>query len=247
MLQRVAWIALVLPPVSLLLLCLLGLLLNVRVRRSGRMLVFAGAAGLLVLALPLFSRMVFAALDSGVLTEPSAPGAEPPQAIVILGGDVTHSAAGFGDGPGTLERLRVGAALWRQTKLPVLVSGGATWREEPPVAVLMADSLEKDFNVPVRWVEDRSKDTWENARESAAVLRPEGVSSVYLVTHEWHLRRALFAFKRWGIAARPVAVPVDRGPDEPLYLLLPRPSAWVASYEGLHELVGLLFYSFRDP
>ena len=211
------------------------------------MLVFAGVAGLFVLALPLFSRMVFAALDRGVLSDEAAGAAPAPEAIVILGGDVTHSAAGYEDGPGTLERLRVGAALWRRTRLPVLVTGGATWRDEPAVAALMAESLEKDFSVPVRWVEDRSKDTWENARESAAMLHPEGISSVYLVTHEWHLRRALLAFRRWGIVGRPVAVPVDRGPDETLYLLLPRPSAWVASYEGLHEFVGLLFYSLRHP
>lgn len=211
------------------------------------MLVVAGTAGLLVLALPLFSRLVFAALDRGILSDEGASSSLLPQAIVILGGDVKHSAAGYEDGPGTLERLRVGAALWRSTRLPVLVTGGAIWRDEPPVAALMADSLEKDFNVPVRWVEDRSKDTWENARESAAMLRPEGISSVYLVTHAVHLRRALLAFRRWGIAAQPVAVQVDHGPDEPLYLLLPRPSAWVASYQGLHELVGLLFYSFRRP
>ena len=211
------------------------------------MLVVVGVGGLLLLALPLVNRMVFAALDRGILSDQNQSASPDPQAIVILGGDVTHDATGFEDGPGTLERLRVGAALWRRTRLPVLVSGGATWPDEPAVAGLMAESLQNDFNVPVRWIEDRSKDTWGNARESAAMLGAAGVSSVYLVTHTWHLRRALLAFRRWGLAARPVGVPADRGPDEPLYLLLPRASAWYASYEGLHELMGLLFYSLRHP
>jgi uncharacterized SAM-binding protein YcdF (DUF218 family) len=221
-----------------------GLLLNVRKRRSGRILVSAGAVGLVVLAMPLFDRLAFAALDRGIVSEESPPGSDP-QAIVILGGDVSHTAAGYENGPGTLQRLQVGAALWRRTRLPILVSGGAVWPGEAPVAISMAESLQADFNVPVRWVEDRSKDTWENARESAAMLHAAGVSSVYLVTHAWHLRRATLAFARYGIAATPAPVLTDRGPDDLFYLLLPRASAWLASYEGLHEMIGLLVYSFR--
>ena len=38
----------------------------------------------------------------------------------------------------------------------------------------MRDSLTQDFQVPVRWVEDRSRDTWQNARDSAAILRANG-------------------------------------------------------------------------
>ena len=242
MLQRFVWVGLVVPPGGFLLLCVVGLLLSARTR-LGRVLLFVGVAGLVVSALPIFDQVVFAALDRGMLSETQS--STDPQAIVILSGDVAHTARGFEPGPGTLQRLRVGAALWRRTRLPILVIGGPVWSDDPPVARVMAESLEADFNVPVRWVEDRSTDTLENARESAAILHAAGLSSVYVVTHAWHLKRARLAFMRYGIAASPAPVLPDRGPDDMLYLLLPRPSAWVASYEGLHELIGLVFYSLR--
>ena len=46
----------------------------------------------------------------------------------------------------------------------------------------------------VRWQEDRSADTWETAEFSAALLRPAGISRVYLVTQSWHMRRAMLAY-----------------------------------------------------
>jgi uncharacterized SAM-binding protein YcdF (DUF218 family) len=45
--------------------------------------------------------------------------------------------------------------------------------------VLMADSLVHDFQVPAQWVERESRDTWENARLSAAILHQQGITSVY--------------------------------------------------------------------
>jgi uncharacterized SAM-binding protein YcdF (DUF218 family) len=61
--------------------------------------------------------------------------------------------------------------------LPVLTSGGLHYGTPPSEAQLMADSLHDDFGVTVRWKEEASRTTWENAQLSAEVLLPKGSSA----------------------------------------------------------------------
>lgn len=83
------------------------------------------------------------------------------QAIVILGGGVRRHAPEFGGetlGRLTLERVRYGARVARETRLPLLVTGGALFGGSTEAA-LMKRALEEEFNVAVRWTEERSRDT----------------------------------------------------------------------------------------
>ncbi len=234
--------ALALPPASLALVALLALLLLRG--RAGRALALLALVALVLLSLPVVSMALLASLDV-----PPDTGAEPfPQAIVVLGGDVDR----MGDPPGaslgslSLERVRAGAALHRQTGLPVLVSGGVV--DDLPLTVgrLMAESMAADFNVPVRWTEAASPTTWENAEYSGSMLAAAGVSRVYLVTHAWHMRRSLLAFRRAGVGAVPAPVRPDPWPRFRAGEFLPRASAWVSSFYAMHEWVGLAYYSARQ-
>lgn len=234
---------LLVPPVNLLLLALAGFVL--RRYRAGRILCGVGLAGLLLLALPLTSHVLM--LGAEDFAAPPA-GAPAPSAIVILGGDESHigdTLAAIDVGAQSLERLRTGAALQRATRLPVLVSGGVTGPDQPPLASVMARNLEADFAVPVRWQESASRDTWENARDSAAILHAAGIGSVFLVTHAWHMRRALIAFRRFGLEARPAPVPFSRLLHIDPGSFVPRASSWVDSYQALHEWVGCIWYALR--
>jgi uncharacterized SAM-binding protein YcdF (DUF218 family) len=56
--------------------------------------------------------------------------------------------------------------------------------------------LQDDFQVPVRWEEGRSADTWQNAEFSARILHQAGISRVYLVTHSWRCLLIFFAAVR---------------------------------------------------
>src|SRR3546814_19898055 len=67
----------------------------------------------------------------------------------------------------------------------------------------MQITLERDFGVEVRWTESESTSTWTNARLSAAKLRAAGIRRFYLVTHAWHMPRALLAFAGTGLEAVP--------------------------------------------
>lgn len=239
----------VVPPVNLL---VLGLLALWRRRRGVACLLLLG---LLLLAVPGVADGLTGALERGV--PPRLDGA---QAILVLGGDLDRDGDGVAvPGPLTLERLCYGAALARRSGLPLAVTGGPAWRGGPAIGTVMADSLRRDFGVPVRWVETRSTDTWDNARDSSALLAPFGIRTVLVVTQDWHMRRSLLAFRHSGLLAIPAAVRRLGYPSTGsgtglaglmgtglVGTLLPRVSAWQRSYFALHEWIGIGFYWLRD-
>jgi uncharacterized SAM-binding protein YcdF (DUF218 family) len=238
-------VTLALPPISFLLLMILGLAIPGRRRRCARALVAIGLVGLIVLAMPAVSGSLIVALERDLPVTP--PPADMPEAIVILGGDLIRTSEPPFVAPGllTLDRLRAGAALHRRTLLPILVTGGIVQQDRPTVAAIMADSLREDFQVPVKWVEDRSSDTWQNATLSADILGRQGIHSVYVVTQAWHMRRALLAFRHTGliVTAVPTLInpPIEMFPSD----FIPHASAWGLSYFALHEWIGYAWYAYR--
>lgn len=241
--------ALVLPPMGLVLACLLGGALAWRGWRPGGVVVVAAALALALMSTPLVSGLLMRSLEREVRlvnTAQANPMQAAPQAIVILGAELAAGSEGTDIGPLTLERLRAGAALYRRTHLPVLVTGGILAPHTPPIAQLMRQSLETDFDTPTRWVEPQAPDTRGNAVDSAALLRADGIDTVYVVTHAWHLPRALAAFERAGLHA--VAAPVRIGlpPDGGWTDWVPRPDHLAESWFALREWAGRLVYAIRD-
>jgi len=145
----------------------------------------------------------------------------------------------------TLDRLRTAAALQRRTGLPILATGGTAESDTEAVGLAMQQSLRDDFQTPARWVEAQSLDTWENARFSAGILRAEGITSVYVVTHAWHMKRALLAFQGTGLTVTAAPTPLDAMNRPDLDDFLPRASAWQTGYYAMHEWIGLVWYRFR--
>ena len=123
------------------------------------------------------------------------------QAIVVLGGGTYFSAPEYGGDTvkaQVLARLRYAAHLHRALDKPVLASGGAPEGNSVPEARLMREVLQQDFRITVQWIEEGSRNTFENAQLSASLLKPAGVQRIYLVTHAWHMRRARVAFEHAG-------------------------------------------------
>lgn len=231
--------ALLLPPVGLFYLLLAGLLLRRRAPRLAAALLWSATLALLALSLPLVAHRLAAAAGSHPALDPVR--AREAQAIVILGGGLRRQAPEYGGdtvGERSLERVRYGARLARRYGLPVLVSGGAVYGGMAE-AQAMREALETDFGVTVRWTESASRDTAENARHSAAVLRSAGLSRVLLVTDSLHMRRAetWFAGEGLHVIAAPTGVLRPFAWDDPLELL-PSPGALLRSWNALHELAG---------
>jgi uncharacterized SAM-binding protein YcdF (DUF218 family) len=232
---------LLVPPVNLAVLALAGVLLARRRPRAGLWLAGAALVALLLLAVPVVAGSLLASLER----LPPPPSGVTPGAIIVLGGDVDEieGPARVAIGTLTLERLRAGAALARATHLPLLASGGIVDPDGPPVATLMAASLAEDFGVRPRWVEARSRDTWENARNAAAILRAQGIGAAFVVTHAWHMRRALIAFAATDLIAVPAPLPATRVEWRP-GSFIPRARAWRVSYFALHEWIGCAWYAW---
>ena len=253
----VAWLQTLLiePPVNLLLLLAEGLVLMTDGgRRSGRRrvgvwLAALGFGGLVVLSLPVTPWLMLTALEAGMVLEPA--GGDQPGAIVILSGDDLNAVPGGITGPPdlgalTLQRLRAGALLHKRTGLPILVSGGVIRADAPPIAHAMARVLATEFDAAPRWIEDRSTTTWENAEFTAAALHQDGIRAAFVVTHGWHMRRSLLAFRHTGLAA--TAAPTHfTGPARPeLWSFVPSAHAWSQARFALHEWIGLAWYALWD-
>jgi uncharacterized SAM-binding protein YcdF (DUF218 family) len=118
---------------------------------------------------------------------PRLPSDGPPGAIIVLGADYRH-AQQYTVGPLTLERLAEAARQERRLGLPVPVSGGPPGAADDSLAEMMSTVLQNDFGVPVRWRENRSQNTFENAAFSADLLRRAAVPSVVLALMAWTWR-----------------------------------------------------------
>ena len=176
-------------------------------------------------------------------------GARAGEAIVILaGGRAERLLPDAADdiGASTLVRVRHGARLAKATKLPVLVSGGAVFGDAVPLADLMARSL-LEFGVTVRWRERRSRNTAQNAVFSAEILLADGIRTVVLVTHYWHMPRAVASFEAAGfdVLPAPVLAPGRTLGTFQFRSLLPSADALATTSWALHEYLGLLWYRLR--
>lgn len=236
--------AFLLPPMNALLLLVAGLWIGRRCPRLARLLIGTGCLLLWLLALPMVGGFMLRTLEGEPLT---AAALERAQAIVVLGGGVYPRAPEYGSdsvGDVTLVRLRYAARLQRESGLPLLVSGG---RPDGAGVLSEAQTMQQvlvgEFGVPVRWLESASNNTRENARLSAERLRAEGISRILLVTHAWHMPRALMSFSGTGIEALPAATQFTRAN---LSLLDFLPASYTASRQAMHEWIGLLWYRLRD-
>ena len=233
------------PPLSLFLMAAIGLLVRRKRPRLGLGLVIGAAALLWVLCLPVVSASLMRGLQQGEPVDVAATRAGV-GAIVILAGDSNPEAPEYGGstvGRLTLERVRYGARLARETGIDVLVSGGVVQRGEPPLAEMMRDVLQHEYGVQARWVEDRSGNTEGNARQSASLLRRDGVARVYLVTHAWHMPRARAAFEREGIEVVPAPTGFRAWPRLQPAAFLPSARGLQESAWALHEWLGRAWYA----
>lgn len=200
--------ALLLPPVPLLVLILIGARLMLPRRGLGWLFILVGVVGLWLTsvtgAAQLVSRFVLhpppAITEQRVQELRTDVKAKKAVAIVVLGGGIEAYAPEYGVSSlssRSLERLRYGLWLSRQTGAPVEFSGGMGYEDSShaPEARVAATIAADDFKQPIRWVEDESRDTHENALRSVALLRQAGITRVVLVTHGWHMPRALADFQ----------------------------------------------------
>ena len=200
--------ALLLPPLPLLLLILVG----ARLMFSRRMLAWLLIAT--AVALAWFTSTSAAGkllrpvmmtlpepLDTEAVAALKAAAKDGRTALVVLGAGRTTLAPEYGMStlrPLSIERLRYGIWLSRETGLPLAYSGGVGHGAGPgpTEAEIAARIAEREFGRPLRWTEDRSRDTAQSGLLTVPMLQSAGIERIVIVTTDLHQPRALRAFAR---------------------------------------------------
>lgn len=242
--------SLLVPPGLMFLLMLAGVISMRRYRRTGKALILSGVLLLFLLSLPLVSDTLMLTLEKTPAVNASSLHNSGAEAIVVLGGGRYADAPEYLNDTvslWTLERLRYAARLHTLSRLPILVSGGSVYGDRPAEALLMQQVLQNDFDTPVRWSEDKSHNTWENARFSASILKATGINTILLVTQAYHIPRARMAFEAAGmhVIPAPTGYNAFHGAAPALLAFLPSAHALENSKRAFHEILGYAWYLLK--
>ncbi len=244
--------ALALPPASLLFLCALGAWMAWRGWRTGRFLLALGLVSLWALSTP-----VTVAPLAGQLLDLPPPLADRAlkqgnwQAIVVLGGGIEADAPEWATAQvnaHTARRVRFGVHLSKLSGLPMAFSSGVGWSQfgrTVPTEAAVAQQYVQELGASFTWLEAQSRDTQQNAEFTRRLLQPAGVQRIVLVTHAWHMQRAVAEFERAGFAvlAAPTGFP---GLNKVSALAwLPSADALQSNQQVLREWLGLQVLRWR--
>jgi uncharacterized SAM-binding protein YcdF (DUF218 family) len=178
-------------------------------------------------------------------------------AVVVLGGGNVEASPDEGGksspSPHTMKRLAYAARLAKALDLPIVYAGGAVYAHSGGEAEApAAERYLRAMGIPADRIilDDKSKSTWENARNVAAIVAgipgAERSRRLIVVTSAYHMRRAAMSFKKQNVVV--AAAPTD-------YLAYRVPSTWEMwfpdtgalekSFLATHEYVGLVAYAFK--
>lgn len=233
--------AFLLLPLNLILLGVMGVLLIKRRPRIGKVLVMLALTLLYLLSIPFVAETALQKLEA----PPTSHSFDNIQAIVVLGAGTYFDAPEY-DGDTVnrlgLERIRYAARLHRFTGKPILATGGSPLGGNSSEAAQMKAALEDEFRVPVKWIEEDSRNTRENANKSFAILKKNGINRVALVTHAWHMPRASREFEQAGFKVIPAATAYTTRYGTDVFAFIPTTGALQKSNWFLHEVIGILWY-----
>lgn len=249
--QEIIWIAktLILPPGGLLVIAFLGLIFIHRVR--GKLLIVVSMSGFYLLSTGFISGQLIKPLEHYPALTKAQIKSSKAQAILVLCGGRSEQAPDQGGidtvNAVTLERLRYAAQIARATGLPVIPNGGSPLSDGPSEAALAAQVLKNELGVEVLLVEEQSRTTWENATSIAPILQLRGIDSVFLVTHAWHLPRAMDAFSLTSLSITPAPTAFASGDmnTPTVHDWLPSAGALQVSAWAIHEYIGRLWYQLK--
>jgi len=171
-------------------------------------------------------------------------------AIIVLGGG--HKMASIPQkkyilSHATKARLRYAVRLYDETNLPIITSGGKLNIHSPSEAKLMRKNIQAHHPIPIIWEENHSNNTKEESQFMVSILKKHHIKVAYLVTHAWHMPRAMYSFN---YAFRNTKIKIIAAPmgytslesNRKLFNYLPTSKALEISNTAMHEYIGLLAY-----
>jgi uncharacterized SAM-binding protein YcdF (DUF218 family) len=243
--------ALLLPPGGLIVLLLISLLFIRGV--FGKLLLTLTLVMFYLFSTPFVGTNLLAGLERHVFITPEELIANKVEAIVVLGGGLYKEGPEYGGDSikgQLLERVRYAAWLQKRTKLPIIISGGGIQKSQKSEAKLAAQVLKEEFGCRVIALEEKSVSTWENAQFTSRMLKDQGINQIALVTHTWHMPRAVTAFQRNRVKVIAAPTIYSKGKisinGSRLTDWFPSSMAFRNSYLALHEYLGMVWYRVKE-
>ncbi len=237
-------------PLSLsLLLCVLALIFSrLRWARGSFYTLLLAVGWLYLCSTALFADFLMGTLERGFVPRAMSVIA-PADAIVLLGG-ATRGDTHMGTLPdlnGHADRLVHAVALYKAGKAPLILLTGGAADDGRPEAQQMKDVLAV-MGVPAQhlMLENESRDTHDNAVNSARLLKARGMHRILLVTSAFHMRRSVALFEGQGLEVVPA--PTDYQQLVAKQVLpdwLPQVSNLYQTTDALHEIVGYWIYRWK--
>ncbi|MBL8908193.1 MAG: YdcF family protein [Rhizobiales bacterium] len=217
-------------------------------KKPGLFIGLAATVWLWVASTPVFSRWALSTLESEYPAE-SITSYKPADVVIVLGG-VLRPGDPYPDLGEAADRIVHAYRIHRAgLASKILISGGNVFpnggvAEAEAIADLLAGfGIERSALL----IESGSRNTFENARESAKILRQQGLKSALLVTSSFHMPRALAVFRRTGLTVNSAATDVRSGHELPRFPLffLPNAGSLEDTSDAIKEWVGLVIYRWR--
>ena len=187
------------------------------------------------------------ALYKGLESEFSLNRAVKGDVIVLLGGGINDEAPDL-SGIGTpsqemLERIVAAVRLQGRLNVPVIATGGSFIHQNISEAAVTKRFL-IELGVPSRMVilEDKSRDTIENARFTGEICRKSGFHTPILVTSAYHLKRAVMSFNKVGIKVIPFPAGIKSTTQSEFVWVDVLPTDYRDVSRALKEYLGLVYY-----
>lgn len=231
---------------------ILSILVAFRLPRGWLRRIFSVALiGILVVSTNRGSAALIAPLEDA-FAQASIQSAPEADAIVVLGGMSDPLTARL-EGPeflDSVDRIIQAERLWRRGKAPIVVISGGSGlllqRGEPEAQTLQRWLLERGLPPAAIVVEDRSRNTAENAIETAQIAKQRGWRRVILVTSAFHMYRAERCFRKAGLEVLPFPTDYYRsviapGPEG----YMPAPGALSLATVAIKEYAGIVAYWLR--
>lgn len=194
---------------------------------------------------PLFANALVGWLESEQAM-PQACRISPPRTAVVLAAGVDRRVRSDDDYSAltlaSRRRVERAAEWWHERPGRTLVmSGGPSRRGIPKSHLMAAYARRLGVHTDAVSTEDTSETTWENAQHLAR-MQPALPGRLALITTAMHLPRAIYSMEQAGFEVCGIGTDSRLVPFELPGYLIPQTSAMAKTEEGLHEVVGLIYY-----
>jgi len=195
------------PGIFILIILASGLWLLFRKKRKVGILNICIVCLMWLLSIQPVSDLLLKGLESGLQIPQNPKG----DVIILLSHRVYNEApdlSGTGYPSGEmLDRMFTATRLQRKLNIPVIVSGGylseSTYNQNWPQVVERLIGEIGGYPDKII-IENESRDTYDNARNSSLICLKHDFKNPILVTSAYHMRRSVMSFKRFGVSVLPV-------------------------------------------